>query len=205
MWGIEECAWVFESFNHIRFVRWMEMIGLSAQQMLFGSNVIPSWIFLLSPSVRIFIYQLRYESIMVFVVWTLIFVVWKWIQVIVREILFRRWILSDRKHMQPAGIKVGANKVQLQFFSLIAVKNGTNELLLIFLDKELDYDAYNIPVGGTGCYFCVLLTGYILYAVESIFRNIDCLRCRTEGVQLGISKSKEICIVSLPKNAPCIS
>jgi hypothetical protein len=103
MWGIEECAWTFQAFHRIRFVRWVGILGLTVQRMLFGRNVIPSWILLLCPSIRTFITQLSNESIQLFLVWTTIFVVGGWIKIVIREVLVRRWILSDRKHMQQAG------------------------------------------------------------------------------------------------------
>jgi hypothetical protein len=103
MWGIEECAWTFQIFHHVRFIRWIEILGLTVKRMLFGSNSIPRLIVLLCPSVREFIYKIDPASIKIFVFWTLFFVVGKWMRVVLREFFFRRYILADRKHVIPAG------------------------------------------------------------------------------------------------------
>jgi hypothetical protein len=105
MWGIEECAWTLEAFHHIRFVRWLEIFRLTTTQMLFGRNVLPSWIVLLCPSVRVSISLLSYESLKFVIIWASIFVFGGWVRVLIREVLVRRLILADRKHMQKAGVK----------------------------------------------------------------------------------------------------
>jgi hypothetical protein len=103
MWGIEECAWTFEIFHHTRFIRWVGILGLTVQRMLFGPNSVPTCIVLLCPAVREFISLLDPLSIKVMICWFLFFAVGKWIRVVVREFFIRRYILADRKHMMKAG------------------------------------------------------------------------------------------------------
>ena len=105
MWGIEECAWTFEIFRHVRFIRWVGILGLTVQRMLFGPNCVPVCIAFLCPAVREFVSLMDPGSIKIFVIWTLFFVVGKWMRVVVREFFMRRYILADRKHMMPAGWK----------------------------------------------------------------------------------------------------
>jgi len=105
MWGIEECAWTVEVFHHLRLFRWVGIFGLTIQRMLFGPNVVPIWILLLCPSVRALILALKPETLYVAIGCSLVFKLFGWIQIVLREIFMRRYILQDRKHMMPAGWK----------------------------------------------------------------------------------------------------
>jgi hypothetical protein len=103
MWGIEECAWTFEVMRHVRFIRWVEILGLTVQRMLFGPNSVPTVIVFLCPAVRQFVSLIDPASVKTIVLWTFFFVGGKWIRVVLREYFIRRYILADRKHMMPAG------------------------------------------------------------------------------------------------------
>jgi hypothetical protein len=104
MWGIEECAWTFEAFSHLRFVRWLTIAGLTIKRMLFCSNTIPAWLVFLCPSVRTtLLVSMTPETTQMMIFWMTVLWVGTWIQVIVREIFLRRYILADRRHMMAAG------------------------------------------------------------------------------------------------------
>lgn len=102
MWGVEECAWTLELFWHLRFKRWASLMGITLGTMLLGKNCIPTgFLFLLLPSVRQLFFSLE-TSTKTFLVG--MFVVQQfatWLQVVVREIFLRRYILAGRKHMKP--------------------------------------------------------------------------------------------------------
>jgi hypothetical protein len=101
--GIEECAWVFELYRSVRFVRWLGIFAFTVQRMLFCPNVIPSCIIFMCPSIREFVAHLSMDtkinigSYMVFMLGV------NWIKVVLREFCVRRYILADRKHFQQAG------------------------------------------------------------------------------------------------------
>jgi cellulose synthase/poly-beta-1,6-N-acetylglucosamine synthase-like glycosyltransferase len=103
MWGIEECAWTFEVFRHLRFIRWLNIFGMTVTRMLFAPNVIPRWLVLLCPSLRTILYTLNIQTLRIVIYWVAFFKLGSWIQVIIREIFLRRYILADRKHMGSAG------------------------------------------------------------------------------------------------------
>ena len=103
MWGIEECAWTFEAYRHLRFVRWLSIFGLTIRRMLFCGNVIPPYLVLLCPAVRALLLSLNQQTRQMIVFWLAITWGFAWVQTIIREIFIRRYILADRKHMMSAG------------------------------------------------------------------------------------------------------
>jgi len=105
MWGIEECAWTMELYSHLRFKRWISLIGLTFGRMILSGSCLPSSPLLFLPSVRACFFSLEVSTQRFFIG---VFVVQKlvgWIQVVIREVVIRRFILADRKHMLKAGWK----------------------------------------------------------------------------------------------------
>eukprot|EP00934_Nitzschia_sp_Nitz4_P000037 Nitzschia sp. Nitz4//scaffold225_size51843//15596//17392//NITZ4_006893-RA/size51843-processed-gene-0.70-mRNA-1//-1//CDS//3329542669//37//frame0 len=105
MWGIEECAWALNLFFHLRFTRWMSIMGLTCSRMLLEKNCIPPWIFFLIPAVQKTFFSLERTSQEFLVGMYLVTRLMVWLETIGREFVLRRYILGDRKHMQKAGWK----------------------------------------------------------------------------------------------------
>jgi hypothetical protein len=106
MWGIEEAAWTLELFFHLRFKRWLSLMAMTLGRMLLGKNCIPTgFLFLLLPSARDLFFSLDTSTRMLLVGIVLVQQLATWLQVALREFALRRYILSDRKHMKPAGWK----------------------------------------------------------------------------------------------------
>jgi hypothetical protein len=103
--GIEECAWTFELYRSIRFIRWLGIFAFTVQRMLFGPNVIPSCIVFVCPSVREFIAHLSMDTKIILGSYMALVLGISWIKVVLREFFVRRYILADRKHFQQAGWK----------------------------------------------------------------------------------------------------
>jgi hypothetical protein len=103
MWGIEECAWTIQCFRNMRFTRWVDIMSLTVQRMLFGGGSVPSWIVLLSPSFRQLLLSIKPESRLVLLFWILLFAIGRWIRVVLREVFVRFFVLGSRKHMQKPG------------------------------------------------------------------------------------------------------
>ncbi|KAG7351129.1 hypothetical protein IV203_010489 [Nitzschia inconspicua] len=103
MWGIEECAWTFQVFSTIRFVRWLGIFTFTVQRMLFCPNTVPSFIVLACPSFREFLWKLSWETKFILGSYLLFMQCVTWIRVILREVFLHRYILAGRKHVKKAG------------------------------------------------------------------------------------------------------
>ncbi|KAG7353817.1 glycosyl transferase family group 2 protein [Nitzschia inconspicua] len=103
MWGIEECAWTFQLYSTIRFVRWLGIFSFTVQRLLFSPNTVPSFIVLACPSIQEFLWQLSWETKFILGSYLLFMQSVTWIRVVLREFFLHRYILADRKHMKKAG------------------------------------------------------------------------------------------------------
>jgi len=101
--GIEECCWTMSAFQSTRVIRWLKILSLTLRRMLLCSNVIPTWLVLLCPSVRELLTSISPESRLTIGLWIFGGIVGYWMRVAVRELLVRSYILGGRKHMQKAG------------------------------------------------------------------------------------------------------
>lgn len=106
MWGVEECAWALELFFHLRFKRWISLMAMTLGRMLLGNNCIPTgFLFVLLPSARQLFFSLGTSTQAFLVAVVIVQQLATWMQVILREIALRKYILAGRKHMKPAGWK----------------------------------------------------------------------------------------------------
>jgi hypothetical protein len=102
MWGIEEVAWVWSLFPVLRLNHWLTMLALSAGQMLTGS-VVPSSLMYLFPPIQKVLFSLHRETQLLLVALFATTQAYMWTKTIIREVFLYRYILNRRKHfMRPS-------------------------------------------------------------------------------------------------------
>jgi hypothetical protein len=97
MWGIEEVAWAFSLYPHLRVNHWLEIFSMTSKRLLTTTTVPPTLI-LAFPQVFRVIFALRPETKYMLLLMLAAGFLYGFIKNIIRELLVYHWILKDRKH-----------------------------------------------------------------------------------------------------------